>query len=141
VDCTAYGFRTAPVRPIFEPGRITIQSLMGGFTTFNAALIGFVEATRRDDAEKNRLCPPTPQPSRPIDWIRALRSGLSVSAMHASEPDLAAWLKRSRLNLTRGMGRHMSDPRMQSALSRWAANTELALKNAGKLLAESSAPS
>lgn len=141
VDCTAYRFRAAPVRPIFEPGRITIQSLMGGFTTFNAALIGFVEATRRDDAEKNRLCPPTPQPSRPIDWIRAFRSGLRVSAMHASEPDLAAWLKRSRLNLTHGMVCHMSDPRMQSALSRWAANTELALKNAGKLLAESSAPS
>jgi hypothetical protein len=40
VDCTAYGYRVAPVRPIFEPGRITIQSLMGGFTTFNAALIG-----------------------------------------------------------------------------------------------------
>ncbi len=45
VDCTAYGFRVAPVRPIFEPGRVTLQSLTGGFITFNAALIGFVEAT------------------------------------------------------------------------------------------------
>jgi hypothetical protein len=132
VDCTAYGFRAARLRPIFEPRRITIQSLMGGFTTFNAALIGFVEATRRNDTEKNRLCPPTPQPSRPIDWIRAFRGGLRVSAMDSSEPDLAAWQKRSRLNLTSGIGRHVSDPRMQSAVSRWAANTELALKNAEK---------
>lgn len=141
VDCTAYGFRVAPVRPIFEPGRITTQSLMGGFSTFNAALIGFVESTRGDDAEKNRLCPPTPQPSRPIDWIRAFRGVLRAGPIRDALPDVAAWQERSRLNLTRGMGDHMSDPRMQSALARWAANMELALKNAEQLLAESSSPS
>jgi hypothetical protein len=142
VDCTAYGFRVAPGRPIFEPGRITIQSLMGGFTTFNAALIGFIESTRGDDdAEKNRLCPPTPLLSRPIDWIWAFRGVLRAFTMHSAEPDVAAWQERSRLNLTRGMGDHMSDPRMQSALARWDANMELALKNAEQLLAESSAPS
>lgn len=141
VDCTAYGFRVAPVRPIFEPGRITIQSLIGGHTTFNAALIGFIESTRRDDAEKNRLCPPTAQPSQLLDWIRMFRGVLRTFAMHASEPDVAAWQERSRLSLTRGMGDHMSEPRMQSARARWDANTEQALKNAEQLLAESASPS
>jgi hypothetical protein len=138
VDCTAYGFRVAPDRPIFEPGRITIQSLIGGHTTFNAALIGFIESTQRDDAEKNRLCPPTAQPSWPIDWIRMFRGVLRTFAMHAAEPDVAAWQERSRLSLTRGMGDHMSEPRMQSARARWDANTEQALKNAEQFLGESS---
>src|SRR4029079_8976731 len=67
VDCTAAGFRCAPTRPIFEPGRITLQSLMGGFTTFNAALVGFVESARDDDGEQNRLCPPITPPSQTIE--------------------------------------------------------------------------
>jgi hypothetical protein len=61
--------------------------------------------------------------------------------MHASEPDLPAWQARSRLNLTSGMNDHMTDPQMQSALARLAANRKLALKNAEQLLAESSLPS
>ncbi len=61
--------------------------------------------------------------------------------MRSSQPDLAAWQERSRLNLTCGIRNQMSDPRLQSALARLAANRELALKNAEKLLAESSAPS
>lgn len=140
VDCTAYGFRVAPPRPIFETGRITLQSLMSGFTTYNAALIGFVEATRDDETEKNRLCPATPQPGQPIDWIRAIGGALRTSALHSAEPDLAAWIESSRLNLTRGMADHIGDPGMLSARARWAANIESALKNAEQLLAQSWSP-
>ena len=140
VDCTAYGVGAAPARPIFEPGRITLQSLMGGFTSFNAALIGFVEAARNDDAEKNRLCPPIAPPSRAIDWISTICGGIRSFAVHAAEPDLAAWLNNSRLNLTRDLADHMSDPRVQPALARWAGNMEPALKNADRLLAESMTP-
>jgi hypothetical protein len=134
VDCTAYGFRAAPVRPVFESGRITIQSLMGGFTTFNAALIGFIEATGRDDTGKNRLCPPTPQPGRPTDWIRAFAGALRTSTIQSAEPEVAAWLSRSRLNLMFGIDQHMDDPRVQSALARLTDYRATALKNAGQLL-------
>ena len=135
VDCTASGFRTAPARPIFESGRITLQSLMGGFTTYNAALVAFIEAARDNDEEKNRLSPPTPQPSEPIDWIRSYNSALRNFASHAAEPDLMAWIQRSRLNITRGMNEHMGDPRMQSAMTRWAVNIEPALRQADEFLA------
>ena len=138
VDCTASGFRTAPAVPIFEPGRITLQSLMGGFTTFNAALIAFVEATRDADEEKNRLCPPTPQPTRPIDWIPSYANSLKNFAMHSAEPDLSAWLQSSRLNTTRGLSDHMDDPLMQDALTRWGSNIDQALQNADRFLSDSS---
>lgn len=135
VDCTAYGFRIAPPRPIFEPRRITLQSLMGGFTTFNAALVGCVEAVRADDAEKNRLCPPTPQPDRPADWIRVICGALRMFAVCADQPDLMAWVQGSRLSLTRGSSTHLQDPRMQSALVRWTGHADAAMENGKRLLA------
>ena len=62
VDCTALGLTDAPARPIFEPGRIVLQQVRHLSPCFNAALIGFLEANRADDAEKNRLVPkPVPR--------------------------------------------------------------------------------
>ena len=90
VDCTAYGLRATPPRPMFEDDRITPQSLMGGFTTYNAAVIGYVEAVRDDDADKNRLCPPTPYPSLSSDWINVFAGGFRSTTQMLQEPDLAA---------------------------------------------------
>jgi hypothetical protein len=133
VDCTAYGLRATPPRPIFEPDRITPQSLMGGFTTFNAALVGFVEAARDTDTDKNRLCPPTGYPSRSIDWISVFEGGFRVITQMLQEPDLAAWLGTCRLNTTRGMNDHTDDPRVQTALGKWFEHMEPALANAERL--------
>jgi hypothetical protein len=141
VDCTAYGPPVVPARPMFESGRITLQSLMGGQTSTAAAQVAFVESARDDDAEKNRLCPPTPNPSRAVDFIRAMHAAFGGIVLRSGEPDLMAWSDRSRVSLTRGMGGQMSSPRMQSAMARYAANMEPALKKAEQLLAESAAPS
>lgn len=136
VDCTASGFRRAPERPIFEPGRITLQSLIGGFTTYNAALMGFIEATRDDDRERNRLCPPMPQITLALDWVAMMRGVLRTSALHAPEPDLGEWTDTSRLSLTSGLSQRMDNPQVAQALGRWAEHAEVALKNAEALLAE-----
>jgi hypothetical protein len=106
---------------------------MGGFTTFNAAMVGFVEAARDDDADKNRLCPPTAYPSKSTDWISVFEGGFRVITQMLEEPDLAAWLGTCRLNTTRGMNDHMDDSRMQAALRRWIEHVEPALVNAERL--------
>ena len=49
VDCTALGLRDAPATPIFQPGRIVLQQVRHNSPTFNAALLGFVEAHRDDE--------------------------------------------------------------------------------------------
>lgn len=139
VDCTASGFRWAPARPIFSPGRITLQSLIGGLTTYHAALVGFIEAARDDDTERNRLCPPTPQVTLALDWISMVRGILRTSVLHSTEPDVTAWSDRVRLSFTCGLSRRLDDPRLQSALARWAGVTEPALKNAEQFLAEPAA--
>ncbi len=135
IDCTASAFKVNPERPIFEPGRITIQGLVGGFTSFSAATIGFVEATRSDDAEKNRLCRPTRTLNEPSDWIRAYRGMIHTNIMNATDPDMAAWLERTRLNITSGLARFESDPQVQGALTRIAELAEPARSNADRLLA------
>jgi len=136
VDCTAPGPRVAPGRPIFEHGRITLQLVRPLQPTLSAALIAFVESARDDDADKNRLCTPIPVPSTAIDWISTNYIGLGAAAAWSNEPDLTSWLERSRLNFARGLGEHMADPRMQSALTRLAANRQPAMENLEQLLAQ-----
>ena len=58
VDCTADGLPKLSPRPIFEPDRVTIQQMRETSPTFNAALIGYLEATRDDVDEQNALAPP-----------------------------------------------------------------------------------
>ena len=58
VDCTAAGVRPTVPRPVFEPGRVTIQYVAVGFLPWCAATIGFVESAVVHDEDKNRLCPP-----------------------------------------------------------------------------------
>ncbi|MFZ2175043.1 MAG: hypothetical protein WAW17_13640, partial [Rhodococcus sp. (in: high G+C Gram-positive bacteria)] len=70
VHCAAPGLNPAPSIPIFAADLITLQPIRTGLIPFNAALIGFLEATGRDLAEKNRLCPPNRLPDTPLDWVR-----------------------------------------------------------------------
>jgi hypothetical protein len=134
VDCTARGLGPAQVRPIFEDGRITLQSLTGGFTTYSAALIGFVEARQDDDVEKNRLCPPTAPPTRPIDLISFYRSILDTAGLHGAEPDLAVFQDEARLSLTNGLSGRLGEPRLLAAVERWMTCAEDALANTDRLL-------
>jgi hypothetical protein len=46
VHCAAPGLNPAPAVPIFTADRITLQPIRTGLMPFNAALVGFVEATR-----------------------------------------------------------------------------------------------
>ena len=57
VDCTAVGLAPSTARPIFETDRVTFQHIREGSPSFNAGLIGYLEATRDDPAEQNRLAP------------------------------------------------------------------------------------
>jgi hypothetical protein len=128
VDCTADGARRTPGRAIFDSNRITLQAVRTCLPTFNAALIAFVEAARDNDVEKNRLCPPNPYPNTAVDWIATNSISQRVQMMWSDEPDLVAWLERSRLNVARGINAHLTEPRMRSALARFVENWEPAVE-------------
>jgi NAD(P)-binding Rossmann-like domain len=119
VDCTALGLRDAPPTPIFQPGRIVLQQVRQLSPSFNAALVGFVEAHRDDDADKNRLCAPNPYPSTIRDWPGMVARTWRAERSWLGEPDVAGWVTRSRLNLLRALPDHVGEPAVQTALERY----------------------
>ncbi len=141
VDCSAAGLGKAPARPIFEPGRITLQCISTGFPTFNAAVIGYLEASRGDDhVAKSRLSPTNRYPDVARDWIPNMRGQLESLRLWNAEPDVAAWLESSRLNIARGMMDKASDPRMSAAITRLLTFSEPAMTNLDRLDALDATP-
>jgi hypothetical protein len=103
VHCASAGLRDSPPRPIFEEDAITLQAVTRFSASLSAGLAGFVEASGRSTAEKNRLCRPNPWPQTPFDWIRHLLIGTRNEIEWRDAPDLLAWVEGSRLNLMRGL--------------------------------------
>lgn len=135
VDCTAGGLRTSAARPVFERGRITLQQIRICQPTFNAALIGYVEASRETDEEKNALCPANQYPDSDVDMLRGILVQERAAKKWFQAPDVVEWLERSRLNAARGTMRHVDDPRMQEAMTRYISSVKPAVENIKRLLA------
>jgi hypothetical protein len=133
VDCTALGLRDVPGVPIFQPGRIVLQQVRQLSPSFNAALLGFVEAHREEDADKNRLCAPNPYPRRIEDWPRMVSRTWMTEQRWLSEPDVSRWIAESRLNLLRALPEHLTEPSVQTALQRYLAHVGTAIERLQQL--------
>lgn len=101
VHCAAPGLRYPPLVPIWRREVITVQPVRAGFPCFGAALCGYVEATRVDDADKNRVCPPTPLPDSPPTWARMTVLGTRATMAFGAEPDIQEWADAVALNPAR----------------------------------------
>jgi cation diffusion facilitator CzcD-associated flavoprotein CzcO len=139
VDCTASGLTLAEDRPIYEEHRITIQQVRTCQPTFNAALVGFVETLDLGVDESNRLCPPNRYPDKAVDWIRGTWIAGVAQALWFTNPEINAWLDRTRLNAARGIAEHMDEPRTLDAMTRYVANAESSRANLERLMAEQTA--
>ncbi|MBV9577349.1 MAG: hypothetical protein JO057_02035 [Chloroflexi bacterium] len=133
VDCTALGLNDAPATPIFQPGRIVLQQVRQLSPTFNAALVAFVEAHRTNDADKNLLCPPNPYPTSIQDWPRMVCTSWSAERQWLSEPDIAAWVAATRLNLLRALPDHAFEPSVKASVARYVAHVGAATKRLQQL--------
>jgi hypothetical protein len=110
VDCTASGLRSTVARPVFEPGRITIQYVTRGLIPWCAATSRFVESTGRDDEEKNRLCPPVVFSGDPADLfaVRLQRDAWPGRAGRLTRV-VGPWSAATRLNPAQAAPEHMDD--------------------------------
>ena len=120
VHCAASGLRYPPLVPIWGPDMIRIQTVRVGFPCFCAALIGYVEATRDDDRERNRVCPPNTLANTPADWTQMLARGTVNARTFGAEPDIAAWANGCALNPARIEPSQRDDPSVQAAAARLA---------------------
>jgi hypothetical protein len=101
VHCAAEGLKYPPLVDVWRPEAITLQPIRAGFPCFGAALVGYVEATRDDDDEKNRLCPPSPYGNSMAEWARMNVLGTRAAQAFSAAPDIRAWSSDVALNPAR----------------------------------------
>src|SRR3954454_3110576 len=118
VHCAASGLRYPGTVPIWTSTAITVQPIRSGFPCFGAALAGYVEATRKQDEEKNRLCPPTPYPDTLSGWVTMNVLGARAARSFGSEPDIKAWADRVALNPARIPPEPVGSPELDDAVDR-----------------------
>ena len=101
VHCAASGLQYPPLVPVWGQDKLRLQTIRVGFPCFSAALAGYVEATRDDDRERNRLCPPNTLPDGPTSWARMQVRGTVAARTYSAEPDIAGWANGCALNPAR----------------------------------------
>jgi hypothetical protein len=136
VHCAASGLPNPPSVPIWGTDAIRLQTIRAGFPCFCAALAGYVEATRTDDRERNRLCPPNVYGNSLGEWARMQVRGAVASRTYGAEPDIAAWANSTVLNPARVDPTRRDDPALAAAASRLAAVTPRGLVRLAELAGE-----
>jgi hypothetical protein len=119
VHCAASGLKYPPVVPVWGSEAITVQPVRAGFPCLGAAIIGYVEATRDDDAEKNRVCPASCLPDTTTSFARMHVLGNHAAQAFAAQPDIRAWANRTTLNPGRIPPERVGDPDIAAALERY----------------------
>src|SRR5262245_53993280 len=129
VDCTAAGVRPTVPRPVFEPGRITIQYVTTGLIPWCAAMIAVVESTGRDDEEKNRLCPPVVFSGDASDLVRFAYTAMRGQVARAGDEVVGPLSAASRLNPAQAAREHADDADVAESLAFAKEHTQAALRN------------
>ena len=140
VHCAANALARPPLRPIFEPDRVTIQPFMWGFACLQFAMLGVIEATVERDEEKNALCPPIAYWDRNQDYLIAFLATLVGDRARASHPVIGGWTRATRLNPLGGISAYRSDPRVVEARERIKSFGLAAAMNLQKLAGGMPAP-
>jgi hypothetical protein len=136
VHAAASGLQYPPLVPLWGPDKIRPQTIRAGFPCFCAALAGYVEATRDDDRERNRLCPPNTLPDNPANWAQMQVRGILATRTYGAEPDIAAWANGCALNPARIEPSQRNDPAVQAAAARLADVAEPGLTRMAELAGE-----
>ena len=136
VHCAARGLVRRPLRPIFEPGRVTIQPIFWGFACYQFATLGMIEAVIESDEEKNRLCTPIPYWEENDDYLSSFLATLTGNRLRAAHTTIASWTQTSRLNPLSGVAGYRSDARVIEASERIKRFGAAAAANLQKLLSD-----
>ena len=106
--------------------------------TFSAALAGHVEASGKDDKQKNELCQPVIAPKHASDWLRMMATSMANQARWSADADLMKWTLGCRLDPLPALMRSAKpdDQAKMALLTRVRSHTRGAFMNVQKLMAE-----
>ncbi|MDQ1703578.1 MAG: hypothetical protein QOF57_2830, partial [Frankiaceae bacterium] len=133
VHCAAAGLQYPPLVPIWSPDKVRLFTIRAGFPCFCAALAGYVEATRDDDGERNRVCPSNTLPDTPANWATMQLRGTLATRTYGAEPGIAAWVNSCALNPAKIEPSQRQDPAVQAASARLADHVEAGLARLAEL--------
>jgi hypothetical protein len=134
VHCAADGLKYPPLVPVWRPEAITLQPIRAGFPCFGAAVVGYVEATRAADAEKNRLCPPSPLPDSMAQWARMTVLGAQAVLAFSAEADIKEWSDRVAINPARIPPGYPGSAALDDARERLTRHTKPGLARLAELM-------
>lgn len=121
--------RAALPRPIFAGERITLQYVAITGATWSTATLGYIEASRDNDADKNRLTPPVIFSGNASDLLRFSYAAMAGLYARTSESDLATWSESCRLNPASGAGERAGEPEIVAAFTSLMTNFGPAMRN------------
>jgi hypothetical protein len=100
-------------------------------------VIGHVEASYTDEAQKNELCTPVPYPNSDVDWLRVTLGNALNGARWGTDPELSAWMGTSRLDVNSTFA-DIGEPSAEQIkiLGKLGEHAAGAITNLQKLLAE-----
>jgi hypothetical protein len=98
VDCSASAISNLTMKPIFEEGLITPQTVRSYQPVFSAAFIAHVEVSYPNDDIKNKLCKVVPLPNTDLDWLRLTAAFMMNQYIWGKDEGLKAWLLNNRLD-------------------------------------------
>jgi hypothetical protein len=137
IHCAARALTRKPLRPVFEPGRVTVQPIAWSFACYAFATLGVVEATGNDDKEKNKLCPPLMFWDKDRDFLSAVLMTLAGERARRAHPVLGDWMRTTRLNPLNATSGDLSDPRVLDARERVRKHAPHAVANLQHLVRSS----
>lgn len=136
IDCSADGFAHIEPATVFTDERIALQAVRTCQPAFSAAVIGHVEATYPDDETRNAYCNPVPYPSEPADWLRMMLAFNKNQVHWFSDPDMMAWVDRSRLNVLHHVSAGVSERAREKIISVLTSQLPAVNEKLEKLLAQ-----
>ena len=134
VDCTALGVRATEPQPLFQDDRVVVQYVTVGVIPWSASVVGYVEATRDDDHEKNRLCPPVVFSGWTSGLPATAYAGLLGTGARGAESDIAAWSDQNRLNPAGGAASRRAEPEIAAGFATISENAVAAVENLGRMV-------
>jgi hypothetical protein len=118
IHCASRGLLRHPLRPIFEPSRVTLQPFMWGFACYQFAALGVIEATVDGDQARNRLVPPIQSWDSTADYAAAFLATMRFEQARRAHRALSTWADTTRLGTAAGLARYRDDPRVIDARRR-----------------------
>lgn len=110
VHCAAGALPRRPLRPIFEPGRLTMQPFAWSFACYLFGTLGVLEAVIDSDEDKNALCSPIGYWDANVDFLSSILATLAGERSRRRHPVLAEWMSTTRLNPFNAVSSDHNDP-------------------------------